>query len=229
MKDNENQTLIGKTTLSTKTNWDTMDKLVKHKFKNYLDESDDLQQANLGLGVDSINKYYVGDMLRSCRDHETRHQPDFLPYGYLVGTFTSIIIQLSNQVDHKRSSIDLLCYETLIPKTILQRYISLLNEHRNLLFCGQNGTFKTFLAQKLAEYLVKVHKKVSNANTKCISYFNVENKTNKDIQEYLNSIIESDTTFVVILDNLHFVSNVAETFNQYFSNQNSSKWYVLCS
>jgi len=51
-------------------------------------------------------------------------------------------------------SVDTLAFETLIPKSIVQRYVSLLVEHRRIILCGPSGTGKTFLAHRLAEYLV---------------------------------------------------------------------------
>jgi len=54
----------------------------------------------------------------------------------------------------KQNSVDSLAFETLIPKSIVQRYISLLMEHRRIILCGPSGTGKTYLAQKLAEHLV---------------------------------------------------------------------------
>jgi len=51
-------------------------------------------------------------------------------------------------------SVDALAFETLIPKSIIQRYVSLLVEHRRIILCGPSGTGKTFLANRLAEYLV---------------------------------------------------------------------------
>lgn len=50
--------------------------------------------------------------------------------------------------------MDSLAFETLIPKSIVQRYVSLLLEHRRIILCGPSGTGKTYLAQKLAEHLV---------------------------------------------------------------------------
>lgn len=51
-------------------------------------------------------------------------------------------------------SVDALAFETLIPRSIIQRYVSLLVEHRRIILCGPGGTGKTFLAHRLAEYLV---------------------------------------------------------------------------
>lgn len=54
----------------------------------------------------------------------------------------------------KQSCVDSLAFETMIPKTIIQRYVSLLLEHRRIILCGPSGTGKTYLGQKLAEHVV---------------------------------------------------------------------------
>lgn len=117
-------------------------------FKEYLNRL--CANEALGLSLDSIDSYYVGDMLRA---KDSTQNPDLLPYGYLVGNHDGIMIMLKNST---HACLDSLCFETLVPKTILQRYISLLNDYKHLLFCGQNGTGKSLLAKKIAEYLVKM-------------------------------------------------------------------------
>ena len=77
--------------------------------------------------------------------------PELLPCGYLVGDHTNIQVTLKGTV---HNSVDALSFETLIPKSIVQRYVSLLVEHRRIILCGPSGTGKTYLAQKLAEFLI---------------------------------------------------------------------------
>jgi len=52
-------------------------------------------------------------------------------------------------------SVDALSFETLIPKNIVERYVSLLIDHRRLILCGPTGTGKTYLASRLAQHLVR--------------------------------------------------------------------------
>ena len=78
--------------------------------------------------------------------------PELLPCGYLVGDTTNIMVELKGPM---QNSIDAMSFEALIPKSIMQRYISLLVEHRRIILCGPSGTGKTYLAQKLAEYLIR--------------------------------------------------------------------------
>ena len=133
--------------------------MVKSLFKEYLDklESDD-DIPTLGLSLESIFKYYVGEMPRQANNDLIEQQqqqklPDLLPYGYLVGSHTNIIIQLNDA--YQNNSIDSLCFDTLVPKITMNRYVSLIMDHKNLLFCGPNGTSKSYLARKIGEYLAK--------------------------------------------------------------------------
>lgn len=54
----------------------------------------------------------------------------------------------------KEKCVDSLVFETLIPKPMMQHYISLLLKHRRLILSGPSGTGKSYLATHLAEYLV---------------------------------------------------------------------------
>lgn len=151
------QIIIGSIGISTKTNWDALDQMVKSLFKEYLVklESDD-DIPTLGLNLESIFKYYVGEMPRQANNDLIEQQqklPDLLPYGYLVGSHTNIIIQLNDA--YQNNSIDSLCFDTLVPKITMNRYVSLIMDHKNLLFCGPNGTSKSYLARKIGEYLAK--------------------------------------------------------------------------
>ena len=51
--------------------------------------------------------------------------------------------------------VDELAFELLIPKLILQRYVNLLLEHRRVILSGSSGTGKTYLARRLAQFLVE--------------------------------------------------------------------------
>lgn len=205
--------------------------MVKRLFKEYINKLDEKTTecgtVGLGIGLDSINMYYVGDMPRKVTC-DLSSLPDLLPYGYLVGNHTSIILKLK---DSNENSIDSLCYDTLVPKNVMQRYVSLLIDNKNLLFCGPSGTYKSYIARKIGEYLVKRQKDKKLISS--IAYFNVENKTSKDLKQYLNNIIEqasisktSEAPYVLIIDNLHNIPNISEAFLEYFSsnNSNNKKW-----
>lgn len=137
--------VIGAISISNKSKWDILDGLVKRIFKEYLLRVDPV--SSLGLNLDSVVSYHLGEAVRG----KDVNIPELLPCGYLVGEVQNIKLVLRGAVTN---SVDALAFETLIPKSIVQRYVSLLTEHRRIILCGPPGTGKTYLAQKLAEFLV---------------------------------------------------------------------------
>ena len=54
----------------------------------------------------------------------------------------------------EQNCVDSLAFDTLVPKSILQRYVSLLMDHRRIILCGSSGTGKTHMARRFAEHLI---------------------------------------------------------------------------
>lgn len=100
--------------VSGKTKWEVLDTLIKRLFKEYLARVD--PTTSLGLGTESIASYHVGEVVR----YKESLTPELLPCGYLVGNADSITICLKGAVHN--GSVDALAFETLIPKSIIQRY-----------------------------------------------------------------------------------------------------------
>lgn len=78
--------------------------------------------SNLGLSQDSIWSYHVGEIVR----YKDSKEPELLPCGYLVGGSSSSITVCLKGALHS-GSLDALAFEMLIPKSIIQRYGTLLN------------------------------------------------------------------------------------------------------
>lgn len=77
----------------------------------------------------------------------------------------------------KEKSIDSLVFNTLIPKPIIQRYLNLLMEHRRIILSGPSGTGKSFLATKLAEYIIsQMGQEVTERN---VASFSVDQNSSK--------------------------------------------------
>ena len=72
---------------------------------------------------------------------------------------------------------DSLVFETLIPKPMLQRYVSLLQEHRRIILSGPSGTGKSYLASRLAEHTVL--REGLSPGPGAIATFNVDHKSSK--------------------------------------------------
>lgn len=201
-----NEFIIAYTYISGKTTWQNLDYIVRKTFKDYLARID--PGSNLGLNTDSITSYHLGE---AKRGPEVGY-PELLPCGYIIGTVKTLYICLQG--------VGSLSFETLIPRSIVHRYISLLTEHRRLILCGPSGTGKSYLARKLAEFLVAKNGK-ENPND-AIATFNVDHKSSKELQQYLGHIAEQASMSegmsevlpsVIILDNLHHASELGDVFS----------------
>uniref|UniRef100_A0A8C7J2M4 Neuron navigator 3 n=1 Tax=Oncorhynchus kisutch TaxID=8019 RepID=A0A8C7J2M4_ONCKI len=216
--------LIGSIGVSGKTKWDVLDGVIRRLFKEYVFRVDPL--TSLGLNSDSIVSYRMGDVVRA----HASELPEMLPCGYLVGDNNVISVNLKGV---KENSIDSLVFDTLIPKPIVQRYLNLLMEHRRIILSGPSGTGKSFLASKLAEFLVtKSGRKVTESN---LASFNVDQKSSKDLRQYLSSLAEQCNTeesetelpTVVILDNLHHIGSLSDIFNGFLNYKYHKCPYVI--
>ncbi|XP_070379377.1 neuron navigator 3 isoform X5 [Dermacentor albipictus] len=217
------EALIGSLYVSGKTKWDNLDSAVKKAFKDYVLKVD--PASNLGLSSESILCYHIDDIVRS----KEAELPELLPCGYLVGETLKIQVVLRGTA---QNAVDALALQTLIPKSVIQRYVSLLTEHRRIILCGPSGTGKTFLAQKLAEYLVLRSGRDLAAGS--IATFSVDHKSAKELRQYLSNVAEqcenssaSDLPTVIILDNLHHVGSLGEVFNGFLSAKYQKCPYII--
>ncbi|NXV63456.1 NAV2 protein, partial [Molothrus ater] len=202
--------LIGCIGVSGKTKWDVLDGVVRRLFKEYIIHVDPLSQ--LGLNSDSVLGYSIGEIRRTS----SAETPELLPCGYLVGENNTISVTIKGVCEN---SLDGLVFESLIPKAILQRYVSLLMEHRRIILSGPSGTGKTYLANRLSEYMVlREGRELAEG---IIATFNVDHKSSKELRQYLSNLADQcnsennavDMPLVIILDNLHHVSSLGEIFN----------------
>lgn len=75
--------------IDSKLKWELMDGIVGYVFKRFLSKVDN--SKSIGLNIDSIDRYCIGDFVRKINDPNL---PDLLPFGYLVGNNCTIKILL---------------------------------------------------------------------------------------------------------------------------------------
>ncbi|XP_048215100.1 neuron navigator 3 isoform X3 [Perognathus longimembris pacificus] len=224
-KDQKSQAyLIGSIGVSGKTKWDVLDGVIRRLFKEYVFRID--TSSSLGLSSDCIASYCIGDLIRS----QNLEVPELLPCGYLVGDNDVITVNLKGV---EENSLDSFVFDTLIPKPITQRYFNLLMEHHRIILSGPSGTGKTYLANKLAEYVITKsgRKKTEDA----IATFNVDHKSSKELQQYLANLAEqcsadnngAELPVVIILDNLHHVGSLGDIFNGFLNCKYNKCPYII--
>ncbi|XP_013373255.1 PREDICTED: neuron navigator 3 isoform X3 [Chinchilla lanigera] len=224
-KDQKSQAyLIGSIGVSGKTKWDVLDGVIRRLFKEYVFRID--TTSSLGLSSDCIASYCIGDLIRS----PNLEVPELLPCGYLVGDNNTITVNLKGV---EENSLDSFVFDTLIPKPITQRYFNLLMEHHRIILSGPSGTGKTYLANKLAEYVIAKsgRKKTEDA----IATFNVDHKSSKELQQYLANLAEQcsadnngvELPVVIILDNLHHVGSLSDIFNGFLNCKYNKCPYII--
>ncbi|XP_035645875.1 neuron navigator 2-like isoform X2 [Oncorhynchus keta] len=216
--------LIGCIGVSGKTKWDVLDGVVRRLFKEYIIHVDPVSQ--LGLNSDCVLGYSIGDIHRTSG----ADTPELLPCGYLVGDSDTISVSLKGVCEHSQDS---LVFETLIPKPLLQRYVSQLHDHGRIILSGPSGTGKSFLASRLAEHMVLRERREVTDGT--IATFNVDHKSSKELCQYLSNLADKCNSMshgvtmplVVILDNLHRSSSLGEVFNGLLSCKHHRCPYII--
>ncbi|XP_050968766.1 neuron navigator 1 isoform X4 [Labeo rohita] len=201
---------IGAVKISGRTDWFSLDSAVIQAFKEYLAVVD--PGSSLGLSQDSIYSYSLSHLKRVLG----AQPPETPPVRLYTKGSSCISVALKGL---KEKCVDVLVFETLIPKPMMQHYISLLLKHRRLILSGPSGTGKSYLTNRLAEYLVeRSAREVTPAIT---TTFNMHRQSCKDLQLYLSNLAnqidrESNTAeipLVVILDDVHDATSLSELVN----------------
>lgn len=76
-------------------------------------------------------------------------------YNLKSNCFSFLVPCVCLSLGLREKCVDSLVFETMIPKPMMSHYISLLLKHRRLVLSGPSGTGKTYLAQRLAHYLLQ--------------------------------------------------------------------------
>ncbi|XP_078500309.1 neuron navigator 1 isoform X6 [Lissotriton helveticus] len=200
---------LGCVRVSLKAEWKMLDDAICQVFQEYVAKMD--PASTLGLTSESLYSYSISHVKRVL-DGET---PEMLPCRTLRGASTIALVLKGL----KEKCVDSLVFETLIPKPMMQHYISLLLKHRRLILSGPSGTGKTYLTNRLSEYLVeRSGREVSEG---ILVTFNMHQQSCKDLQLYLSNLanqIDRDTgigdvPLVILLDDISEPGSISELVN----------------
>ncbi|XP_068397989.1 neuron navigator 1 isoform X5 [Eschrichtius robustus] len=198
---------LGCSKVSGKVDWKLLDDAVFQVFQDYISKMD--PASTLGLSAESIHGYSVSHVKRLLG----AEPPELPPCRRGVN---NIAVSLKGL---KEKCVDSLVFETLIPKPMMQHYIGLLLKHRRLVLSGPSGTGKTYLTNRLAEYLVE--RSGREATDGIVSTFNMHQQSCKDLQLYLSNLANQidretgigDVPLVILLDDLSEAGSISELVN----------------
>ncbi|XP_030624040.1 neuron navigator 1 [Chanos chanos] len=201
---------IGSVKINPKTDWTSLDALITTAFRDYINMVD--PSGSMGLSVDSLQSYTVNQSRRILGGEA----PESPPHHCLPPDRGCVTVSLKG---FKEKCVDNFVFETLIPKPMIQHYISLLLKHRRLVLSGPSGTGKTYLTARLAEYLLE--RSGRPAADHLISTFNMHQQTCQELQLYLSNLANQidretetdDVPLIIILDDLSDAASITELVN----------------
>nr|XP_033484535.1 neuron navigator 1-like isoform X5 [Epinephelus lanceolatus]XP_033484536.1 neuron navigator 1-like isoform X5 [Epinephelus lanceolatus] len=211
---------LGSVLVGARTDWSCLDSLIAKTLKDYLTQVD--PTASLGLSCDSLHMYQLTQGVQRVIGGE---KPQASPYRCLSNGSAQILVTLKGL---REKCVDSLVFETLIPKPMMLHYISLLLKHRRLVLSGPSGTGKTYLAQRLAHYLLQRSRSdLSEADHEtCVLgrsaavTFNMHRQSQKELQLYLSDLANQidresggELPLVVIIDDISDSAAITELVN----------------
>ena len=177
---------IGHVTISRNSSWVHLDNCLRGLVKTYLACLD--PEESLELSSQSMVCYQCGNIRRVFKSPEPERRPSLLPD-------TRIWISFRGGTD--RGSLEDISFISLLPRSFLQHQVSAISKHQRAIIVGPPQSGKTFLATKLAEYLVL--KSGRELTSDSVSLLLTNKATTQQCSEFLS---RAKSPTVIILDNI---------------------------
>ncbi|CAL8366991.1 unnamed protein product [Lota lota] len=211
---------LGLVTVDGRTDWTCLDSLIAKTFRDYLMQVD--PTASLGLSCDSLHSYQLTEDGQRVIGGD---KPALSPSHCLGNSQSRILVTLKGL---REKCVDSLVFETLIPKPMMQHYISLLLKHRRLVLSGPSGTGKTYLAQRLAQYVLQRSRPGSPdadpqpslpGHSPAVT-FNMHRQSHKELQLYLSDLANQidresvgEMPLAIVIDDISDATAISELIN----------------
>ncbi|XP_065837953.1 neuron navigator 2-like isoform X2 [Oscarella lobularis] len=185
--------------------WDVTDLKIMSIFQRYLTKIDG--DSCLGLDKYSISYYWLGDVRRvigsKCPERASPHQATMMDRPAAVVHLRSF----------DEGCCDALAFQTLIPKTFIRSYTSVLLTHRQVLIVGPQSSGKSFLASRLATYCLQ-RKGVHVPNDAIVTVpmdALYKEKAHQVLKDVLTQVYQRKiSTNAIILENVASFEHLAE-------------------
>ncbi|KAG9273218.1 cortactin-binding protein 2 [Astyanax mexicanus] len=146
---------IGTVTIQRHTSWVELEQILSHLLTSHLmlvcgswEPQEGLGGADtpLGLSSDSVASVKIGDAVW-LPGQDLAHSPWDLIRKRLSQRISILLKGLAE------CSLDEMTYDSLIPLQLLQNYVRLVEQYRNVIFHGLEGSFQEYIANQISQHI----------------------------------------------------------------------------
>ncbi|XP_039617336.1 cortactin-binding protein 2 [Polypterus senegalus] len=217
--DDRDGTAVGVLTVRKHTGWDDIAKSLCQTVTNHFHLLTNTWKENgaflnasaeipLGLDANSILKVQIGDTSWYLGQSFTTS-----PWNVLrTGCSQEMSVKLKGLAD---VSLDELTYASLIPLQMLQNYVRLVEQYRNVIFHGPEGSCQLYLAQQISQF-IKHKQEAAGISCELVTIKVDANLSKKQLIETFTNcgfLVKESTgckNVIVVLENLEQADSLSE-------------------
>ncbi|KAG2459833.1 CTTB2 protein, partial [Polypterus senegalus] len=214
--DDRDGTAVGVLTVRKHTGWDDIAKSLCQTVTNHFHLLTNTWKENgaflnasaeipLGLDANSILKVQIGDTSWYLGQSFTTS-----PWNVLrTGCSQEMSVKLKGLAD---VSLDELTYASLIPLQMLQNYVRLVEQYRNVIFHGPEGSCQLYLAQQISQF-IKHKQEAAGISCELVTIKVDANLSKKQLIETFTNCVKESTgckNVIVVLENLEQADSLSE-------------------